>query len=410
MEFLIGVYLFYSFFSLYFLFLFALLYLKNCTKMYSYEKYSRLYSLSIVVPCYNGAESIGRTIQKLVESDYPGLKKIVVVDDCSKDNSYEIMKEYAKKYPQVIAVQTPKNTGCAAGAKNYGTKFVDTELVGFTDDDTFIRSDAISHMVGVFNDEKAGAVTSRVLVKRTGTWLETFQSIEYKIIAFTRKLFGFVGAIYVTNGPLSIYRKKAYDQAGGFDEKNMTEDIEITWHFVSQGWDVHMCMPAVVYTVAPNNIKEWFKQRLRWNIGGVQTIKKYYWAIFGGAGMLGYFILPYFVSAWLLGITGLGFLVYRGIRRIIFELFFYNYSTQAEVARFVLSDLNLNPTVLMFFGVVILMLSFAYTFTGLLHSREKDFKTYNVFAIVGYMFFYLLSYPPLLIYSIYKFFTGKFSW
>jgi cellulose synthase/poly-beta-1,6-N-acetylglucosamine synthase-like glycosyltransferase len=190
----------------------------------------------------------------------------------------------------------------------------------------------------------------------------------------------------------------------------MTEDIEITWHFVSQGWDVHMCMPAVVYTVAPNNIKEWFKQRLRWNIGGVQTIKKYYWAIFGGAGMLGYFILPYFVSAWLLGITGLGFLVYRGIRRIIFELFFYNYSTQAEVARFVLSDLNLNPTVLMFFGAVILMLSFAYTFTGLLHSREKDFKTYNVFAIVGYMFFYLLSYPPLLIYSIYKFFTGKFSW
>ena len=48
------------------------------------------------------------------------LKKIIVVDDCSTDNSFKIIKEMARKYSQVIALQTPKNTGGAAGAKNYG--------------------------------------------------------------------------------------------------------------------------------------------------------------------------------------------------------------------------------------------------------------------------------------------------
>ncbi len=410
MEFLTYVFLFYIFLSFYYLSLFVLIYIQNRKVFFEFYVPKKEFSLSIVVPCYNEGEAIGENITALLKSTYPGLKKIIVVDDCSKDNSYEIIQQYAKKYPdKIIAVQTPKNTGNAAGAKNYGAQFVNTELIGFSDADSFPNLDAIYKMVGFFNDLSVGAVTSRVLVKNKNNLLARLQSIEYKVIAFTRKLLGFVDAIYVTNGPLSIYRKSAFDDVGGFDEKNLTEDIEITWHFVSKGWKVHMSIPATVYTVVPETIKTWFKQRLRWNIGGMQTIKKYIRS-FLRCGMLGFFILPFFISSWLIAISGLFILIYRVFRIIFIRYLSTVYSVEAQTVILRLQDINLTPTILLLFGLVLISLSFIFTCIGLYHSREKDFKSTDIYEFVLYACFYLLAHPILLIFSMYRFVRGKFSW
>jgi len=398
MEWVTVVYLTYIFIAFYFLFIYVLTYLQNKSQIYEIIKPKRDYSLSIVVPCYNEADSIGKNIEAFLASDYKGLKKIIVVDDCSTDNSYEIIKQYAKKYPRVIALQTPKNTGRAAGSKNYGAEFVKTELIGFSDADSIPHKDAITKMVGFFNDPKMGAVTSRVLVLNRRKMISKIQAIEYKIIAFTRKLLGFLDAIYVTNGPLSIYRKKAYDQVGGFDINNLTEDIEITWHFVSKGWAVQMAIPSNVYTVVPATLKDWFRQRIRWNIGGFQTVRKYR-KKFLQCGMLGIFILPFFIFSWILGITGLFFLGYRLIHYIIIKFLITEYSVAAQVALVSMGDFNLNPTFLFFFGIALFVLSF-----------EKEFKGHTLRDIFIYSFFYLLVYPPLVIVSVYKYLRGYNTW
>ena len=293
LDWLTVVFLFYSFVALYFMFMYLLIYIPNRQKFFSYPKPDREYGLSIVVPCYNEEKNIGNTIKALLEVNYKNLKRIIIVDDCSTDNSYAIIKKYASKYFKIMAVQTPKNTGNAAGAKNYGSKFVNTELIGFTDADSYPLKNSVMRMVGFFNKENVAAVTSMILVKRRKQLIENLQAIEYKIISFTRKLLSFVGAVYVTPGPLAIYRKKAYDSVGGFDAKNLTEDIEITWHLVSKGYDVKMSVPARVYTVAPRKVKDWFKQRIRWNLGGVQSMNKYKKSLLS-RNMLGSFILPFF--------------------------------------------------------------------------------------------------------------------
>ena len=409
MEWLTILYLFYTFIAFYFLFLYVLLFVQNRKEIYETIKPNRDYSLGIVVPCYNEGKSIGRNIESLLNSDYKGLKKIVVVDDCSKDNSYAIIKSYAEKYPQVIAVQTPKNTGCAAGSKNYGAKFVDTELIGFSDSDSFAKKDAMSKMVGFFNDQKMGAVTSRVFVENRANMLSRIQSIEYKIIAFTRKLLGFIDSIYVTNGPLSIYRKTAFDEVGGFDEKNMTEDIEITWHFVSKGWKVQMSIPADVYSVVPTKIKPWWRQRLRWNIGGIQTVVKYHKKVFQ-CGMLGFFILPFFVFSWFLGLAGLFILVYRTVRYFIMQYLITKYSVAANVALLRFQDINLNPSILFLLGILLFVMGFIFTIISLAHSREKEYQRTKILDIFIYSIFYLLMYPPLLIVSFYKYIKGDHRW
>lgn len=410
MEFITWVFLIYTFIAFYFLFMFLLIYFQHREKMFYSPPLTKQYSLSIVVPCCNGAENIGGTIQTLLDSDYKGLKKIIIVDDCSTDDSYKIAKEFEKKHPKkVLAVQTPKNTGNAAGAKNYGAKFVDTELIGFTDDDSIHEKDAIRKMIGFFDDEKVGAVTSNVLVYNRDNFILKLQSIEYKIIKFSRKLLEFVDSIYVTPGPLGIYRKSAFDKIKGFDVKNLTEDIEITWHLQYEGYKIRMSADSRAYAVSPTRIKEWVKQRNRWNIGGLQTIGKYrkYWF---KKGMLGNFILPFFVLSWVLGLFGIFVLIYRIFRTLILRYLVTSYSIKAQTAILSASDINLIPSVLILFGLVVFGFSLIYTILALVNVKEKGYERENYFTISFYMIFYLLAYPIILIISGIKFLRGHRKW
>ncbi len=409
MDLLTIIYFAYAFISLYFLFLFLLVYIQNKDKMMHSPNYKRQYSLSMVVPCYNEESTIEETVTSLLNSDYPGLERIYVVDDCSTDNSYSIMKRLAQKYGKVIALQTPKNTGKASGPKNYGARFVTTELIGFTDADSYPDKDAISKAVGFFDNQEIAGVTSLILAKHGNNLIERLQEIEYKVIAFTRKLLGFLDAIYVMPGPLVIYRKSAFDKVGGFDEKNLTEDIEITWNLASNGYKVEMSMPSRVVTVVPNKIKQWYRQRVRWNLGGIQTIIKYK-SLFMKKGIFGSFILPFFIFSWLLGLFGLGLMAYNFLRRLIVQYISTTYSIGAQTAILTMRDINLSPNVLFFFGFVLFFLGLAFTIFVLVFLREKEFKSMNLFDIGLYTLVYLSVYPIIMIASSYKFLRGKNSW
>ena len=405
------IYLFYIFISLYVLSLYIMIYISHRKDFFSYPQPKREYSLDMIVPCYNEGKTIEKTINALLNSDYKGLKKIIVVDDNSTDNSFEIIKNLAKNNPKIIAVRTPKNTGKASGSKNYGVKFATSELIGFSDGDSFPDEESISQMVGFFNESKVGAVTSSVLVSNDNNLLERFQAIEYRVIVFTRKLLGFVDGIYVTPGPLAIYKRSIFNEIGGFDENNLTEDIEITWNLVSRNYSIKMSPAAKVYTEVPSNIKSWLKQRQRWNIGGVQTIKKYRKS-FLKKGMLGSFILPFFVISWIVGISGLLILFYRLIQSIIVNILTAKYSIQNQAALLNLRNINLVPDVLFFFGALILLVSLIFTIVALKYTTDdKKFKKIGLLSFLGYTFVYLIAYPINIIISVYKvIFKRKYSW
>ncbi len=410
MDFITGLYLAYSFLAFYFLFLFVLIYTTNRKEMTFIPKPARDYEVSCVIPCYNEEKNIGRTIESVVKNGYKNLKKIIVVDDCSTDGSFSVMKEYEKKYPGlVLAVKTPKNTGNAAGAKNYGSRFVKTELIMFTDADSFPERGAIGKMIGFFDDKKVGAVTASVLVKNRNNLLLRLQSIEYTVIKFTRKLLEFIDSIYVTPGPLAMYRMKYFVKIGRFDEKNMTEDIEITWRMLDAGYDVRMSLSSRVYSIAPEKMKLWFKQRIRWNVGGLQSIFKHK-KRFLRKGMFGSFVLPFFVMSWLLGIFGLGFFLYRGARWILMSYISASYSIKANTAVLSMKDLSLNPNILFFLGIILFTLSLAFTLVSLFHDKEKNFKNPGVFDIIMYTIFYLLAYPIILVISAYKMTKKNVGW
>jgi len=264
-------------------------------------------------------------------------------------------------------------------------------------------------MIGFFDNENTGAVTASVLVKERNSILLRLQALEYIVIKFTRKLFEFVDSIYVTPGPLAMYRMKHFLEVGKFDEKNMTEDIEITWRILEKGYEVKMSMASRVYTIAPSKLRDWFNQRIRWNMGGIQTIIKHK-NKFLKKGMLGFFVLPLFISSWIIGIVGLAFFVYRFGRWALLSYLSTSYSIGANTAILSANDVALNPDVLFFLGIILFVAGLLFTFLSIFHQKEKGFKNPKALDIGIYTFFYLLTYPVILVMSGYKLIRKNKKW
>ena len=407
MEILTGVYLFYMFLALYFLTLFILIFLQNRKEIFFVPEYKKAFSLSVLVPAYNEEKSIKGTVESILASDYSHIGEIIIINDGSKDNTLKIVRELEKKYP-LIKVLNKTNSG-KASSLNEAIKIAKGELIAVVDADSYPDRNAISSMIGFFDEEGVGAVTTRVSVREKNNFIQILQSIEYKVIAFTRKLLGFVDAIYVTPGPLAIYKKSALIHIGGFDPKNMTEDIEATWHLASEGYKIRMSFVSKSTTVAPNNIKKWFKQRVRWNIGGTQTILKYK-KMFFKKGMLGSFILPFFTFSLILGVLGISIFGYRLIRRFLVSYLITGYSVASQTAILKLQDINMNPSILIFFGTVLFAFGLWFTFFALRYVNKETNERESFFSVLFYSLVYITIYPFILLTSLYKLSIGKYSW
>jgi len=250
------VYLSYMFIALYFMLLFILTFVQNRKEIFLVPKSKKKYLVSVLIPAWNEEKSIRETVENILKSDYKNLVEIIIINDGSTDNTLKIAKQLERKYSKV-RVLDKKNSG-KADSLNKAIELTKGELIAVVDADSYPDKHALSSMVGFFDDKKVGSITTRILVKSRNNFIRRMQAVEYKVIAFTRKLLGFLDSIYVTPGPLALYRKSALIKINGFDKKNMTEDIEATWHLIHDGYKIKMSFVSKATTVAPDTLKKWF--------------------------------------------------------------------------------------------------------------------------------------------------------
>jgi poly-beta-1,6-N-acetyl-D-glucosamine synthase len=410
LNFIEGVFFFYMFVGLYMVSLFIFIYFPNRKKIFISPK-SKPESISIVVPCYNEERTIGRTIESLLKLDYPKkMIEIIIVDDKSSDNSAKEAEKYAKKYSNIKLIVNEKNSGGAAEPTNIGVKAAKYDYIAVTDADSSPQPDALKKMLGFLQEDKrVAAVTCSVLVKNQKTFIQKLQSIEYVVIAFGRRILDMVDAVYVTPGPLALYRKKAIVEVGLFDPKNLTQDIEIVWRLIAYGYTARMALAAKVYSDAPTKFRQWWRQRIRWNIGGTQSILKHRKHIFR-RGMLGAFIIPYFSASLFLGVFGLCLFIYLFSRRIFFYYLSSSYSIYAQTAVLTLQDLTFAPSVLNFFGAALLLLGGGFTLVMISVMKEKGVVNRKILNIIIYQIIYLSIYPLIMVAGLSRLIRRKYSW
>lgn len=403
------LYLLFAGISIYFIFLFFLLFFSKRKVLRELPSLKRLPSISIIIPAHNEEKAIANTIKAVKKLTYnKNLLEIIVVDDGSTDRTAEIAKSF--KNVKVIS----KKRGGKASALNLGLKYARGEIVACVDADSYPKKNGLMNSVPFFSEKDVGAVTSSIFVKNPKNFIEIMQKFEYIMIVWSRKLLEYLDAVYVTPGPMSLYRKKILLKLGGFDEKNLTEDIEIAWRFMRHGYKIKMALDSEVYTTAPSKFRSWWHQRLRWNVGGMQTVVKYAYTFFrSGFKSLGFFVLPFFTLSYILSLLGFGvFLFVFG--RGFFNFFSFTLQAYAiginPVNYYSVLDYLMLPNIFMIFGIAVFGLSLVWAHISFKSTRKYLTGPKDYIYLLVYMAFYITIFPFILIQSTWRFLTKKREW
>ena len=90
--------------------------------------------VSIIIPCYKAADTISETLNSVLAQTYTNWE-VFVIDDCSPDNSVEIIKSYCEKESRIKLIKSSENSGTATIPRNKGTKEATGEYIAFIDAD-----------------------------------------------------------------------------------------------------------------------------------------------------------------------------------------------------------------------------------------------------------------------------------
>lgn len=280
--------------------------------------------VTICVPCYNEEKTVIKTIISLSKLDYPKNKlEIIVVDDGSQDNTYKIVKEFAKHNSKIDLKIFKKKNGGKYTALNFAIDKSTGDFFGALDADSFVHEKALRRIMKFFENKKTTAVTPSMMVYQPKSFFQKIQSIEYLLGIFLRKVFAELGSLHVTPGPFSIYRKTFFKEHGKFRKAHHTEDIELALRAQKYHKEIENAVDAYVYTIAPSNFKTLYKQRIRWYSGFLKNVLEYKNLFSLKHGNLGIFILP---SAFL---------------SIFLIVIFFFYFLYKQIDLFILTYLNL---------------------------------------------------------------------
>ena len=89
--------------------------------------------VSVITPVYNAEYVIGKTLESVFNQTYKNIE-IVLVDDCSSDNSQLVIEEYQRKHPEIVYFRQPTNQGAGA-ARNKALELAKGQYVAFLDAD-----------------------------------------------------------------------------------------------------------------------------------------------------------------------------------------------------------------------------------------------------------------------------------
>lgn len=229
--------------------------------------------LTVLVPAYNEAATIGETLRSLAEQRYPGTIEVIVIDDGSTDGTADVVRSHARTGMRLIRLD--RNAGKAA-ALNRGLSEARHELIVTVDADSWLHRDALMLLATVYLDGPADmrAVAGAVFVDNgRASWVSRLQYWDYfHGIAATKRVQAAYGAALVAQGAFSIYQRRVLFEIGGWPAC-IGEDIVITWAILKRGWSVGYADDAICFTHVPETLCGLRRQRARWARGLVEAFR-----------------------------------------------------------------------------------------------------------------------------------------
>ena len=162
--------------------------------------------VSIITPSYNSAKYIAQTIESVLAQTYTSWE-MIIVDDCSKDNSIEIIEKYLKNDSRIKLHQLEKNSG-AAVARNRAIEEAKGRYIAFLDADDLWKPEKLEKQLPFMHEnDLAFSYSSYDLIDEDGNSLGTFstkESLSYEGMLKTCSV-GCLTAIYDTEKLGKVY-------------------------------------------------------------------------------------------------------------------------------------------------------------------------------------------------------------
>lgn len=244
--------------------------------------------VSIMVPAHNESIVITRTVQALLNFDYPKDRyEIIVINDNSSDDSKEKLEAIQRKNPtrNLIVISTDKVSGGTgkSNALNIGFSVSKGEVIAIYDADNTPEPQALRILVEhLMSDDKLGAVIGKFRTRnRNASILSRFVNIEtlaYQCMNQAGRYFFF--KLCTIPGTNYVIRRSIITEIGGWDTKALSEDTEISFRIYRMGYYIKQTPKAVTWEQEPHLLKVWFRQRTRWAKGNIYVLLKNFKYIF----------------------------------------------------------------------------------------------------------------------------------
>ena len=232
--------------------------------------------ISVIIPVKNEEKTLSSSIDSIIKNDYPSDKmEIIIVEDGSVDKTYDVAKNYERLYPGLVKVyKLESNDKGKAGALNFGAKMATSGILVFVDADTRISQDYLKRAASKFLAGNRVLVGLTAVKNRKRNWLSFMVSLESDLTNYIIRGSEKLGLPSPVVGYSLVIDKSILEKVGGF-RKSLTEDVELWARLVMSKVKIGS-FEGVVYIEPPATIADFFKQRLRWYKGYIDTLDLYF--------------------------------------------------------------------------------------------------------------------------------------
>lgn len=179
------------------------------------EKELERYKVSVIIPAYNAEDLIHIPLNSLLNQSIQNIE-IIVVDDCSTDNTAEVVSEFEKKDKRIKLIRKEINEGAYA-ARNTGLKYVTGDFITVHDSDDWSHSQKLEIQLRELLNSPGAVGSISYLVRVT----ENITPVNAGSLLSVRYL--------MLNSSSLLLRRNVFEKLGGWDRVRVAGDTEFLW-------------------------------------------------------------------------------------------------------------------------------------------------------------------------------------
>ncbi len=240
--------------------------------------------VSIHLPiCNEPPQMVQQTLDALADLDYPDFEVLVIDNNTMDPAVWEpVAAHCARLGSRFRFFHLGRWPGYKAGALNFALRetAADAEIVGVLDSDYVVSPDWLRSMVPGFANPTVGFVQSPQDYRdNDGSFFKRLMFWEYAGFFHLGMVIRNERNAIIQHGTMTLVRRSALDEVGGWSEWTITEDAELGLRLFRQGWQAVYSSRSFGRGVMPDDFAAFRKQRFRWAYGAMQICRAHWRAL-----------------------------------------------------------------------------------------------------------------------------------